>query len=189
MRHQTPGGRGKRRFVNDDYLRSAKVSNHNAKFVAVIQSSIKGRELTSFAFTTNYHHQLTASRSHGQYRMLTAILRAVHTSQSGSFPALSDTGEGKLVARVPEPTVARVRAGRPVTSRPGATRPAMRHVAVISEWQWSASEAVDTVTGVIAWTQGVPAIPIEVLCRHQAAKSQKGDRKGEWKNHFSKYSG
>lgn len=119
-----------------------------------------------------------------KFRIHTAILRAVNTSKSGSCSALCDTGEGKLIAWVPESTVVRVGAGRPVASRSGTTRPAICQIAVIIEWQWSTS-AVDAEAGVIAWTKGVLAVPIEVHRRHHAAQSQKGERK----NHFHKYFG
>lgn len=175
---------GKRKLVNDDNLRPNKVSYNNAKLLAVVQAPIKGRELTSFTFILDHSHQLMTSISLWEFGVHTAILRAVNTSESGSCSTLCDTGEGKLIAWVPESTVVRVGAGRMVASRAGTTRSAICHIAVIIEWQWSTS-AVDMEAGVIAWTKGVLAVPIEVHRRHHAAQSQKGERK----NHFHKYFG
>lgn len=175
---------GKRKLVNDDNLRSNKISYNNAKLIAVVQAPVKGRELTSFTFILDHSHQLMTSISLWKFRIHTAILRAVNTSKSGSCSALCDTGKGKLIAWVPESTIVCVGAGRPVASRSGTTRPAICQIAVIIEWQWTAS-AVDAEAGVIAWTEGVLAVPIEVHRRHHAAQSQKGERK----NHFHKYFG
>lgn len=175
----------KRKLVEDDNLRPNKVSYNNAKLIAVVQAPVKGRELTSFTFILDHSHQLVTSTSLWKLRIRTAILRAVNTSKSGSCSALCDTGEGKLIAWVPELSVVCVRAGCPIASRSGTTRPAIRDIAVIIEWQWSTS-TVDAEAGVIAWTKGVLAVPIEVHRHHNnAAQSQKGERK----NHFHKYFG
>lgn len=182
MKYQnTNGERGKRKLVNDDNLRPSIVSYNNAKLIAVVQAPIKGRELTSFTFTLDHSHQLMTSIS---LWIHTAIFRAINTSKSGPCSALCDTGEGKLIAWVSESTVVRVGAGRPVASRSGTTRSAICRIAVIIEWQWITS-AVDAEAGIIAWSKGVLAVPIEVHCHHHAAQSYKGQRK----NHFHKYFG
>ena len=174
---------GKREFDNDDNLRPTKVSHNNAKLSAVLQTLIKGRELTSFTFILDQSHQLLTSISLWKFCIHTAILRAFNTSKGGSCSALRDTSKGKLIAWVPESTVARLGAGRPAASRSGTTRLAMCLIAVIIEWQWRIF--ADAEAGIIAWTKGLLAVPIKVFCHHYAAQSHKGERK----NHFHKYYG